>query len=96
LWSLGGAAAFIGVALGRRPHRGDAPLLAALISTQLTRTEIALIAVVWTLPFGLCILLQTQGLPLVLVACFAWLAGEAPGWSPIRLQRPPQAAPAKA
>ena len=79
--------------------------LAALVwylserTAQLTRTEIALVAVVWTLPFGLCILLQTQGLPalpLVLMACFAWLAGEALGWSPIRLQRTPQAVPAKA
>jgi len=64
-----------------------------------TRAEIGLIAAVWTLPFGLCIVLQTQGLPLlplVLMACFAWLAGEALGWSPVRLYRAPAAAPAKA
>ena len=66
---------------------------------QASRAEIALIAAVWTLPFGLCILVQTQGLPvlpLVLMACYAWLAGEALGWKPIRLHRTTQAAPAKA
>jgi hypothetical protein len=31
LWSLAGAIGFVAVALGRRPHRGDAPLLAAFI-----------------------------------------------------------------
>jgi hypothetical protein len=64
---------------------GALPYLAGLLAVargsglsertaQLTCTEIALIAVVWTLPFGLCILLQTQGLPalpLALVACVA-------------------------
>jgi hypothetical protein len=64
-----------------------------------TRAEIALLAAVWTLPFGLCIFLQIQGLPvlpLVLMACFAWLVGEALRWRPIRLHRTPAAEPAKA
>ncbi len=62
------------------------------------RTELALIAASWTLPFGLCILLQTQGLPvlpLVLMVYWAWLTGEALGWKPVRLQRAAQAAAAK-
>jgi len=66
---------------------------------QASRPEVALIAAVWALPFALCILLQTQGLPvlpLVLMACDAWLAGKALGWSPIHLNRTEQAQPAKA
>lgn len=66
---------------------------------QASRTEVALIAAVWALPFALCILLQTQGLPvlpLVLMACYAWLAGKALGWRPIDLDRTEEAQPAKA
>jgi hypothetical protein len=68
-------------------------------TAQPARAEIALIALAWTLPFGLCILLQTQGLPvlpLVVMVCFGWLAAEALGRSPVRLQRTPAAASAKA
>jgi hypothetical protein len=63
-----------------------------------TPLRVALVAALWALPFGLCILLQTQGLPvlpLVLLASFAWLVCEALGWS-IRLNRAAGAEPAKA
>jgi len=59
---------------------------------------LGLVGAVWALPFGLAILLQTQGLPVlpvVLVACYVWLVKQALGWRWRGLDRP-AAASAKA
>jgi hypothetical protein len=52
------------------------------------------IGALWALPFGLGILSQTQGLPLlpvVLMAAFAWLAAEALDWRHFSLRTPAKA-----
>ena len=63
--------------------------LAALVwylserASRVAPLGIALVAAVWALPFALCILFQTQGLPvlpLVLLGCFGWLVSEALGF----------------
>ena len=53
-----------------------------------------LIGALWALPFGLGILSQTQGLPLlplVLMAAFAWLVAEALDWRSFALRSPANA-----
>jgi alpha-1,2-mannosyltransferase len=56
------------------------------LRTNALRSDIAgaaFIGALWALPFGLGILAQTQGvplLPLVLMAAFAWLVAEALDW----------------
>ena len=50
----------------------------------------AIIGAVWALPFGLGILIQTQGIPLlpvVLLVCYAWLVMQALGWRLSALSR---------
>ena len=59
-----------------------------------TLRRAAFIGALWALPFGLGILLQTQGLPLlplVLMAAFAWLVAEALDWRGFRLRSPAKA-----
>jgi hypothetical protein len=79
--------------------------LAALVwylserASRVAPLGIALVAAVWALPFALCILFQTQGLPvlpLVLLVCFGWLVSEALGFRRVGLHRTTEAAPVKA
>jgi hypothetical protein len=59
---------------------------------------LAIVGLAWALPFGLGTLIQTQGIPLlpvVLVACYVWLVGQALGWRWIGFRRP-AAAPIRA
>ncbi len=52
---------------------------------------LAIVGLVWALPFGLGTLIQTQGIPLlpaVLVVCYVWLVAQALGWRWIGLRRP--------
>lgn len=69
--------------------------LAALVwclREQALRSEVtgaALVSALWALPFGLGILSQTQGLPLlplVVLAVYFWLVAEALGWRRITLR----------
>ncbi len=51
---------------------------------------VAAVGTVWALPFGLGILSQTQGLPLLplaLLVVYIWVVGEALGWSWVRRAR---------
>lgn len=76
--------------------------LAALVwylregSVRANAAGAAVVGAAWSLPFGLGILSQTQGvplLPLVLLACYAWLVWQAFAWRAVGLER---AAPANA
>lgn len=52
---------------------------------------VALVGAVWALPFGLGVLAQTHGLPLlplVVLACYVWLVKQALGWKWIGFDRP--------
>ena len=54
----------------------------------------AFIGALWALPFGLGILSQTQGvplLPLVLMGAFAWLVAEALDWRRFSVRSPAKA-----
>lgn len=51
---------------------------------------VVIVGAIWALPFGLGTAVQTQGVPLlpvVLLVCYAWLAGKALGWQGVWLAR---------